>query len=262
LRHCRKILSPHVQAKPVWYFMGDSTMYWVAVGAKQTFPYHGKVVKTHNARCHFYKYYGLEPATTWIPPNFSLGQGPIKFGLESPFCTDCQGCSNFKFAGDSGRYFESFAIEFAMDVEQQTTNASTTQETLTHYLVNQRVPINDTVCVVNAGFHDMAIEPLISTELYAHNVDVYVGLLEQACGQIVWVGLSAILDNVIHQQSNSLIKIWNNAVYEMLKRSHPEVFFFSVFNKSAASKHTDIIHLEKGPYYNVLGAFFVDLMRN
>jgi hypothetical protein len=149
-----------------------------------------------------------------------------------------------------------------MDVEQQTTDASTKQETLAHYLGNQRVPINDTVCVVNAGFHDMAIYPSISTDLYVYNVDVYVGLLEHSCGHIVWVGLSAVLGNKYKPQSNSLIKIWDNAVYQMLKRSHPEVFFLSVFKKSAATAHADNIHLETEPYYNVLAGFFVDLMRN
>lgn len=40
----------------------------------------------------------------WIPPNYTLGEGPVSFGAEHKFCSDCSGCeSAFMMCSTQGR---------------------------------------------------------------------------------------------------------------------------------------------------------------
>jgi hypothetical protein len=194
----------------------------------------------------------------WTHPDPLKGEGPCHAGLEKHFCNDCQGCYSI-MRGRTTDYIEYLSIEYARDVELPTATTKTTQETLGLYL--ELLNETGSVCIANAGLHDMGIDPAPSPELYAANVRNYIQLLSRGCETIIWHGISAVLGHPAHPQTNILIKEWNGAVYSMIANEHPDVFIVDVMHKSENSVHLDNVHLED-PYYTALGGMYSSFMQD
>jgi hypothetical protein len=48
--------------------------------------------RLQGGRCHNQPHFKMQPSfnhTYWIPPNVTLGEGPVDYGLEHPSCLDC-----------------------------------------------------------------------------------------------------------------------------------------------------------------------------
>jgi hypothetical protein len=271
LNHCYKILSPQVQGKPIWIFLGDSTMRHTFDSLEELIPYNHTLSKLAIDRCGSLGYFHF-PFGNWVAPNFTLGEGPVAYGFEHIFCPDAALCFNKRHISHDdtitrhyhhhhhSRFVEFLTVEFALDVELPTPWTRTTQETVALYLKNQTLPSNDTVCVVNTGTHDMAI-PMMTTELYVGNVKRYLSLLQPFCGNIIWPGLSATENQENRPQRNYKLEAWNQAVNDMLRASHPTIFRIDVWKKSLKSPHFDNVHMYPSTYYTPLAALFANLMK-
>ena len=101
----------------------------------------------------------------------------------------------------------------------------------------------------------------ITAEIFTRNLHDYLSLMESYCGNIVWIGLTATLDMPDFPQRNSVVQLWNKAVYEMLEEFHPNILTVDVWEKSLTSLHVDNIHLDTTSFYDHLGHLFFHLQR-
>jgi hypothetical protein len=266
LEICYDLLKPQVPSPTtMWFFMGDSTLFHVFRNyfGLEGFENLSRQVKDDRDKL---LYYGFQRAENWTRPNLAKGEGPALFGLENPFNTDCRGCKNallkYKKRGSPTLFCAEFlTVEFARDVEFPTPQSNTSQETLSLYMdLKTEVSKEGTVCVANAGLHDMDVAP-ITTEVYVHNVREYLGLLQKHCSRIIWLSTSAVLNYERFSQRNDRIVQWNNAVLEMMSTTmDDDVIYMDVFNKSLHTKHEDNVHLDNNEYYRHLANMFSSLM--
>merc|ERR1719494_1417948 len=91
----------------------------------------------------------MKRALQWSPPSTTV-EGPLKNGLENHFCSDCSGCRGFIYESPF-MDIEYIPVEFAKDVEVQTDDTRTTQETVAKYL---KSTTRETIVFVNTGLHD------------------------------------------------------------------------------------------------------------
>lgn len=166
-------------------------------------------------------------------PNF---EGPVSYGYKHPYCSDCQGCDtaflhctsnngggdgvekeekndedidpfniNFDFV-DGGdvvvceeeklAYGGYMMVEFAKDVELQTSLFTTTQEN-TAYFIHEHYntpalveKFGKPICVVSTGFHDMTLlvkSTHFGMERFVENVKWYLTKMQEVCSHIVWL---------------------------------------------------------------------------
>ena len=261
---CYRLLSPHTEAKPAWFFFGDSQMNMMTQHLK--YPYEIVFARntTHmsNPRCGVMDYYLLEKAKQWIPPDKT--QGPTKFGLRNHFCLDASGIAPKRYVSSSN-FMEYLPVEYASDVEHQSLHTNTSQESATYYLQNELEMLgltkNDSVCVANTGIHDQKIGRGI--QVYLNNVASYLKQLDTICGYIVWLSITSVRGDYNHPQKNSVSIEWNRGVKEMLlslDRLYPNKFFFlDVWNASSHAIHNSNIHFEP-EYYVKLAELFASLM--
>jgi hypothetical protein len=236
----------------------------------------------------------LPSDTEWKKPNFLDGEGPLKFGLDNPYCTDCEGCDTrfvscaIQFPFDEQdpnpqqqeqqyigpSYGGYFSIEFARDVELQTLEYNTTQENLLssyiakHWntpLEQQITEFGYPICVVGTGHHDVAI-PNITKDVYLQNVHWYVQILSQQCDYIIWISNNCPLTDDFAQTINGTLD-WNIGVRDLLFSSkmkesiRSKVFFLDVYDASATFEHNDNIHMSNG-WYELLASFLQTVMTN
>ena len=157
-----------------WLFLGDSTMarLFRVSGLAESFLNASIIEKIcydeikcysrKTSRCNLNRDFGYRSPilASWKVPNVSLGEGPVKYGKQNTNCQDCSGCnSNFAFCSRQSNdtistpncvinkppqcgsennellsYGGYFSIEFARDVEIQTSRFSTTQENIAEFL--------------------------------------------------------------------------------------------------------------------------------
>jgi hypothetical protein len=273
---CREMLSLHLNNKQIWHFYGDSTMKKTIDGLFRQFRQPNvedrenlSNIQTGSCRRrqamnlmlqkHAEQPESIMEAKNWTHPDPLKGEGPCHKGLEKHLCTDCRGCISIMRGRSHTDYIEYLCIEFARDVELPTATTKTTQETLGLYL--ELLNETGSVCVANAGLHDMAIDPAPSPELYASNVRNYIQLLSRGCETIIWHGISAVLGWPDRPQTNILIMEWNTAVYSMIANEHPDVFIIDVMHKSENSAHLDNVHL-LDPYYHELSGMYSSFMHD
>lgn len=265
ISQCHAVLSPLLQSKTAWHFLGDFQMGLLFNDLIERYPYDITSVRNATGRCGFMNYTQMEPAKVWSPPNSNLTQGPIAYGLEHNYCTDGAGkdpSRKLKTAG--GNLMEFLFVEFASDVEQQTPETNTTQETVALYLKrNQKeASRDDSVCVVNTGLHDQALcSDTNTTCMYLENVKTYLTLLDTVCGHIVWLGLSAVREDADRpQRSFSLLK-WNKGVKKILQSSSflETSFFVDIWEHSLTSIHVDNVHFTES-YYDPIAELFAGLV--
>ena len=267
LAECETMLAPALRQKPIWIFFGDSTMAMLFAQVEYLWPYECMEFKI-SKRCYRQQYYGLSKPDkgTWKPPNISLGEGPVGFGLSNPFCSECSICKNVLIGsstyGGEERALEFLGVEFARDVIDQTNITQTTQETVHLYLQQKNIedPRN-VVCIVNTGLHDYVVGGTIPTDTYVKNVDDYLSLLLPTCGNLVWLSTSATLEMHAYSQRNAKILEMNDAVANLLRVSYPNAFFLDVYPKSNKTKHFDNVHLDENDYYVPLGEMFVRFIK-
>jgi hypothetical protein len=235
----------------------------------------------------------LEPVITWEFPNETNGEGPTVFGLENAYCTDCAGCESKVLtcslsdamedvscsSGDvnaaptegssyTGPAYGGFAaVEFARDVELQSTLFKSTQENWLLHYINKTWNSPDAieefgrpVCVVSAGIHDCTVHD-ITTEIYLQNVQWYLGIVFQQCDYVIWVANNCPLRDE-YKQTKALMHHWNVAVQEVLLSTpffRQNSFFLDVFESSINYPHEDNMHM-KWSWYGLLASFFRSLM--
>ena len=252
-----KILSAIKGNYQHWTFLGDSTMMLTARLANFSSKYEREPMHVARGRCSQLKHLGFSAlqSNDWVKPNATMGEGPAMYGLEHPSCKDCSGCNSYRLG--LNQTLEYLAVEFARDVEMQTSMTKTTQETTALYL--SRLGDYGTACVVNSGVHDLAIQPKIGMHVYVANVKEYLTLLQPVCDALIWLGTSSCLENPRHPQRNVDIVQWNHGVYNMLAREMPEVYVIDLYEKSNRTEHKDNIHLQHY-FYKELGDFFLSLM--
>jgi hypothetical protein len=193
----------------------------------------------------------------WKKPNFWNGEGPLKYGLDNPYCSDCDGCDTrfvscsilfpsdeqdttatecifdpnpqeleqqYQYIGPS--YGGYLSVEFARDVELQTLEYNTTQENLLssyigkHWntpLEQQITEFGYPICVVGTGHHDVAI-PKITKDIYLQNVQWYVQILSQQCDYIIWISNNCPLTDDFAQTKNGTLE-WNLGVRDLFLSS-------------------------------------------
>ncbi|CAG2193881.1 unnamed protein product [Mytilus edulis] len=227
-------------------FLGDSSMQQLfkAILRKKK---QCKVRKRAD-RCNLISYLGQRKRSNWTKP--SSTEGPVFYGLKHPFCTDCSGCSSALF--DCGEIkIEYITVEYARDVEIQSTIGNTTQEAVSLYL-NSNLP---NVCVVNSGIHDMVL-PALTDQHYVKNVHFYVQHLVQTCQNVIWICTTAVRGDKIFSQNNRRIQLWNILIKEMLRNKFPRVGLMDFFSFSNSTKaHSDNVHLTPA-LYKFLARFF------
>ncbi|CAB9514660.1 expressed unknown protein [Seminavis robusta] len=299
--------GPLIDVPRRWLFFGDSTMwrlfaysgvlarYFVKEPARdipKACPSQFQCKRHQHKRCELAELFQLQPANHWIPPNASLGEGPIEFGAKNPFCQDCSGCNSVyatcKFNStnittncDTSRmiYGGYFSIEFARDVELQSTQFQTTQENVAQFMQNHfNGPISlqtsfggKPICVVSAGIHDMAIANM-SASNFVGIVDWYLELLQQQCDSIVW------LQNAAPQRHSGTdpfakfakqhwvsVEEWNRAVHQHFNDTtaldNSRILVMDVFEASKEwpfDTEDDNIH-KSTDWYRKLATFFKEM---
>ena len=269
-----------------WVFWGDSTIFRLFLNIPSDLLWRGDAVKNdpsdhtcqqfHGDRCNPKLFLDPNPHDfNWTKPDFLVhGEGPAAFGLQNPFCTDCQGCnSDFAVCEMSRsidlhptgqtkpfRYGGYFTVEFARDVELQSPTFGTTQEIMGSFLrrkYNTDALVEEfglPVCVLSAGIHDMAI-PNITTSKFVTNVKWYLGLLKRECSLFIWIANTAPQTDTYHQKKQYM-REWNAEVGNILNTYFSErSVFVDVSNSSIDWSYEDNIHMNS-TWYASLGEMF------
>mmetsp|Transcript_5581 Transcript_5581/g.11650 ORF Transcript_5581/g.11650 Transcript_5581/m.11650 type:complete len:399 (-) Transcript_5581:127-1323(-) len=261
---CYKMLAPEVKSKKAWFFFGDSQMgkYFNALD----YPYIITSKKeTDDLRCGFLDYVHLPRSEEWVYPQYN--QGPAKFGRKNHFCSDVASAGNRRFESDStegSNFMELLTVDFASDVEQQTRYTNTTQETATLHVANQLqlrgLTYEDSVCVVNVGLHDQKLCESKSDShclvIYVTNVKVYLNLLYNVCGSIIWLSTTPVRDthNPNYPQRNDRMEIMNEKIREVLAK-FDNGYFVDVWERALGNTFVDNAHFTQDFYDNVAGLF-------
>ena len=261
---CYQLLSPHVQSKPVFHFFGDEQMGHLIRNLK--YPFEHYIVKK-GFRCRFMEYIGIdrENITEWKKPNIT--QGPVAYGLQHPYCSDTAGHKHLLIqATNRSNYLEYLMIDFANDVEMQTLQTTTTQETAALYLklqfVQNNVTKEDNVCIMNTGRHDQELcKHFNSTyhcyEVYLENVEKYLTIFDNVCSHMIWIGINAEKESPFSMNEVSIR--WNHGVKELGHRFPKRFFYISVWNSSIRYRFKDTVQYEPA-YYEGLSSIFTFLM--
>jgi len=238
---CIKTL-PKIANKRV-LFLGDSTMWRLFTHSSIHQCPAQKVMRS--SRCRWIEDFGMTRLPVWTPPEAKM-EGPVDYGKTHPFCTDCSGCSSEFRTGvtntDSCVQQNYIAVEFARDVEMQTTVGKTTQESLSYFLGKHE---QHDICIVNTGMHDMAIRN-ITDQTFVQNMGWYFNILKRNCQKIVWIELTDVATQTYFQTTPRLKK-WNDMIFEKTKE-FDYVWVVRLFDASKSIKHLDNAHMHSSWY--------------
>jgi len=250
-----------------WVFLGDSTMRYLyshieTIQTNEAAIHWCKCQTIKAPTCNMYEAFGLtKKIGNWTPPTQYL-EGPIDYGLAEPHCQDCFRCHSMLFHCEripcnytSTSYI---SVEFARDVEMQTEleQTNTTQESVARYLQNKECLKDPFICVVNTGIHDMLILDS-DGDTFVENVAWYVTLIQPCCRHLIWIQLTAILDDEAYRQRNWVIELWNSKVQTLLQgdRFHNWTTVVDPYTVSMTWPHNDNVHLNQS-YYEAFSALF------
>jgi hypothetical protein len=279
LQKCYQMLEERMKHATTWVLLGARDMSTLADFVTRKWPYHDDEmvqVTTRRHSCQNLLYYELPPPSyPWVPRNVSLGEGPTGYGLDHRYCADCRNCWNVLVdASASGKaataninlsssqqqqkYVEYLVAEFARDVTIQTSLTNTTQETIAYYLRLRRPPPQ--VCVVSVGLFDASI-PNLSEGIFLQNVDRFLGLLQRACENVVWLSIPAVVeDESIPQYRNCDLQRRNVAIMDMLaEKDYYNLFVLDIWQKSLVADHSGFLQLSNR-FHASLARLFVALM--
>ena len=243
-----------------------------SIQMRKHYPYKPfKIARKAYERCGFLDYVKMEkqPNNTWNKP--SRTQGPTMYGLGHPYCSDLAGFTNNMYQSDDGEhYMEYLVVEYAQDVENQTPETETTQETTALYLKKQlhdkNMTSNDNVCVLNTGIHDQNLCRNLThlnecEDAYLQNVASYLKLLDPVCGKFIWIGITPVRGDEEQAQRNNVSTSWNEGVRSLGSRLFPtKLFYIDVWNTSSKFEHKDNVHFADAAYYQGLAGLFTKLM--
>ncbi len=235
-------------------------------------------------RCRLNDFLDLPYATEWKMPDQLKFEGPLKYGLNNNYCTDCSGCqSNFldcqvKKIFDIDQVSETctkkrltyggyLSIEFARDVEIQSPKYSTTQENIAEYLRRSwNEPTSPLmlewglpICVINTGNHDSML-PGITVDDFVKNVKWYLDIYKYQCAHMIWLSSTAPrIDNTNYVQTGELMKMYDNAVKDLITNTRSlrrMMSFINIFDASKDWPHADHIHMDN-EWYAKFGQWMV-----
>jgi len=246
------------------------------------------------SKCNLPRQFGMQSAKEWIPPNYTLGEGPVIYGSQHPFCQDCTGCDsgytlcNFhpNFTSEISQippacsqnlhHGDFFGVEFARDKEIQTPEYGTTQEAIQAFIrqrINHDEKLNQLVgglpvCLISMGLHDMIV-PNITKEVFGDNAKWFLQLLTPLCTHIIWLPNAApfFRTSVKYYQSQQSVAQYNDLVTNQVipelvseaDDNQPVGFsVLDVWNASLGWPHRDNVHMNND-WYHSLGSFLVEL---
>lgn len=206
----------------------------------------GVAVQKKGGRCDLVEFMGMQRSAKWVPPVPGAKEGPVVYGLQNSFCTDCYGCfavkgkCSAKGSSNESRVvdfdLEYLPMEFSRDRELQSTEGATTQATIAAYLRKRSYPAD--AIIINQGVHDLEIEGL-QVEDYVQRVHDNLQALKSSAQLIVWLFTSFTLD-----KDNEKIAAWNHAVHAMIAKNFSNVFILDSFQMSQVKNmHKDSIHM-------------------
>ncbi|CAG2217690.1 unnamed protein product [Mytilus edulis] len=200
-------------------------------------------VQKQAGRCNLISYMGQQRRSNWTKP--SSTEGPVGYGLTHPFCTDCSGCNSALFNCGEIK-IEYISVEYARDVEIQSTIGNTTQEAILH-MKQFVVTLIQTLQMYESlisGLHDMVL-PALTDRLYVKNVHLYVQHLVQTCQNVIWISMTAVTGDKGFPQ----IQLWNRLIKEMLRNKFSKIGFIDFFPISNSTKaHSDNVRLTAALY--------------
>ena len=224
-----------------------------------------KIITT--ARCNWLQSFGIKPSKMWQKPN-PKKEGPVAYGLNNPWCTDCSGCNSYvvfpigktlrqTILGTHLLAMDYIAVEFARDVEMQSVLGNTTQETLSRYLQLQHKSYS--ICVLNMGIHDQEIRGFTAKD-YVLNVKQLLELFVPVCLHIIWIEITAPKGDSNHHQTIEKTQEWNIELKSYLDtHPHLNVSMMCVFKKSLKAAHQDNVHMHKSWYKEMARTMFEEV---
>ena len=233
-------------------YMGDSTMSHLFSQSKPAF--RGKSVCKELvpfAKCNIAKYLGFTQVdeSDWVRPGPTVGPA-CNVQKCHPGCSECTSCAPAKYVCSNNRSMEYIPIEFARDVEVQSTNGkmSSTQEHVGRYLMDHPKDL----CVVSTGLHDAALTD--QERMFTRNVLVYLELIRPGCKRIVWITSTAVRGDPKRPQNNTILRRRDQEVIALftVTSTIPELRFVDVFEASVEWEHVDNVHLTQA-WYRLLG---------
>ena len=257
-------MQPLIQGTRRWYFMGDSTMArpFRSILRNQ----HFRMLRNGGKRQNKFSYYRYKKnESLWVPPNFTLGEGPR--APHGPFHTSCTTCINMlaQHKKRSDLKIEFLAVGYSLDVTFPTETTRTSQETAVKYILEKRGAMtpNDTTCVVGGGFHDLAILPHMSAHLFASRARYWQRLLKQeVCRNVIWVNINSARDIPNAPKYNwgrERIIALNQAVHRMMELEGGGILW-DIFPHSTRVPRVDLNHMSTPQFYDPMGDFLYKLM--
>ena len=112
-------------------FAGDSTMMFLFKATCCSRIYGCR--KVLGTRCNFLEFVNQNRSKKWTPPGPL--EGPTKYGLKHPFCSDCSGCEPLSYVcPNTQKNLYYLPVEYSRDVEHPTLHTRTTQESVSLYI--------------------------------------------------------------------------------------------------------------------------------
>jgi len=259
----------------------------------------------HVDRCDHDTVFEMErvPEAEYQSPVWDSFEGPTNWAVGKPYCSDCGGCdphflhcvsttaaAKSQIDGDSEQpqqeqkncnlnslaYGGFMKIEFAKDVEVQSSLYKTTQENTAHYLrehfnsPQMAMEWGKPICVIGTGFHDMIL--LLKTDnfnqgRFVENVNWYLMIMKDECSHIIWLSNTApSRENPRNwPQTMELTKAWNDGVRDMIELI-PDLkemmTYIDVYEATVDYPHNadDHIHLIDA-WYGEIGLWFSSIIR-
>ena len=270
-------------AMHLFKYLYDSTIRDAQAKIQAAFGNEVIVEERRGGKCRNNELFGLGYPSAWVPPNFSLGEGPIH-GDEEPFCSDCGGgesvflivANNASAISSNRKSFDGpllyggfFKSEFARDVTIQSPQFGTTQEN-TAFFIQKAYNSPDLleewrnmpVCLLSAAHHDTGV-PGVTKEIYLTNVEWFIQVMQPQCHFIIWLGANLPAGQEGFPQTRELTAEWNTAVRQMLD-NRPDVN--AIFVDVLAASHYegnlwpgDNLHMDQ-IWYETLGGFFANVL--
>lgn len=217
------------------------------------------VVGTPN--CDVLEYMGMSRSAAWVPPTPGSNEGPARFGLQHPFCQDCDYCAPVQLqclAGESSNRsrFIDLDVEyvpmlFTTDRVLQSTEGATTQDTIAAYL-RKRTPRADAI-IMNTGTHELEDFHGMQAEDYVQRVRGNLKRLHGSAKLIIWILTNSQLKSAFsvgtQAEWNEKIAAWNEAVRAMIVKEFSDVFILDVFKMSQMNNmRIDNVHMVPSYY--------------
>ena len=242
------------------------------------------------SRCNNNELFDLSYPDAWVPPNYTLGEGPVALGARQAFCSDCAGCDSVflvcsvnnnatRIERSTRQLFDApllyggfFKAEFVRDVELQSPQFLTSQENIAQYIkeaYNTPDLLEDwrdrPICLLSSSHHDVLI-PGMTQDMYVTNIEWYIRVMQPQCHFIIWIGANLPAGEVNgrrYPQTPERTTAWNTAARQLIENtSDLNAVFVDVLNAShfeGSLSAGDNVHMEP-VWYETLATFFIGVL--